>query len=258
MSKLGIFFTCFDELEATRFSLNILKNIYPDIKIRLFYESDINFKFLESEISDLKCSQEEDTMSGYLNIEYHDYLSDKDQAAIKKAALAVVHRLFEAIEYLDSEYILMMDPDAIVRGDLAIPENSGLLGCRINTHIWALEKLNETLLKYGGKKITAWGATPAIFNVKDFLIGSQILLNTPNLLDDLCKSFYWFCAHDILLASIFSLIGKEEEFNPELLQCTSVQDWRQLNHPLLHQFREYYPLRKTKYKINEQKESIDN
>jgi hypothetical protein len=251
MNKLGIFFTCFDELEATRFSLNVLKKVYPEIKIRLFYESDVNFKFLEFEISNLKCSQEEDTMSGYLGIQYDNYLSDKDQAAIKKAALAVISRLKKSISYLDSEYILMMDPDAVVRGNLTIPENSGLLGCRMNTHIWALEKLNETLLKYGGKKITAWGATPAIFNVKDFLIGSQILLMTPNLLDDLCKSFYWFCAHDILLACIFSLIGKEEEFNPELLQCTSVPDWRQLDHPLLHQFREYYPPRKTKYKINE-------
>jgi hypothetical protein len=257
MNKLGIFFTCFDELEATRFSLNILKKVYPDIKIRLFHESNINFKFLESEISNLKCSQEEDTMSDYLGIEYNNYLSDKDQFAIKKAALAVIHRLRESIPYLNSEYILMMDPDAVVRGSLNIPENSGLLGCRINTHIWALEKLNITLKKYGGIKITAWGATPAIFNVKDFLIGSDILLNTPNLLDDLCKSFYWFCAHDILLASIFSLIGKEETFNPQLLQCESVPNWREHNHPLLHQFREYYPPRTSKYKINE-KNSINN
>jgi len=251
MNKLGIFFTCFDELEATRISLNHLKSVYPDIKIRLFTESNINFSFLEKEISGLKTSSVEDTMSDYLGITFENYLSDKDQNSIKRASLAVINRLIESFDYLDSEYVLMMDPDAIVRGKLNIPDKVGLLGCRINTHIWALEKLNNVLLQNGGVKITAWGATPAIFNVELFKMGVDKLLNTPNLLEDLCKSFYWFCAHDILLASIFSLIGYEETFNPELLQCQSVENWRNHNHPLLHQFREYYPPRKSKYKVNE-------
>ena len=251
MNKLGIFFTCFDELEATRISLNHLKSVYPDIKINLFTESKINFSFLEKEISGLKTSSVEDTMSDYLGITFENYLSDKDQNSIRKASLAVINRLMESFDYLDSEYVLMMDPDAIVRGELNIPHKVGLLGCRINTHIWAIEKLNNVLLQNGGVKITAWGATPAIFNVELFKKGVHKLLNTPNLLEDLCKSFYWFCAHDILLASIFSLIGHEETFNPELLQCQSVENWRNHSHPLLHQFREYYPPRKSKYKVNE-------
>jgi hypothetical protein len=249
--RLGIFFTCFDELEATRISLNILKKIYPDIRIRLFSESSLNFNFLENEISNLKTSQSEDTMSDYLGITFDNYLLKYQQASIKKAALAVIQRLTESIPYLNSEYILMMDPDAIVRGPLIIPNDVGLLGCRMNTHIWALEKMNNVLIANGGIKITAWGATPAIFHVQKFLNGVNKLLNTPNLVHDLCKSFYWFCAHDILLACIFSLIGEEETFNPELLQCETVENWKNYNHPLLHQFREYYPLRKSKYKINE-------
>lgn len=249
--RLGIFFTCFDELEAARISLNILKKIYPDIRIRLFSESSLNFNFLENEISKLKTSQSEDTMSDYLGITFDNYLLKHQQASIKKAALAVIQRLTESIPYLNSEYILMMDPDAIVRGPLIIPNDVGLLGCRMNTHIWALEKMNNVLIANGGIKITAWGATPAIFHVQKFLNGVNKLLNTPNLVDDLCKSFYWFCAHDILLACIFSLIGEEETFNPELLQCETVENWKNYNHPLLHQFREYYPLRKSKYKINE-------
>lgn len=145
----------------------------------------------------------------------------------------------------------MMDPDAIVRGELSIPNGAGLLGCRCNKHTWAIEKLNNTLESYGGIRMTAWGATPAIVNVEKFKIGANKLLTTPNLINDLCKSFYWFCAHDILLGCIFSLIGEEEVFNPELLQIGLVDNWRQHKHPLIHQFREYYPPRKSKYKINE-------
>lgn len=251
MEKLGVFFTCFDELEATRISLNHLKQVYPDIKIRLFTESKLDFQFLEKEISGLKTSQEKDTMSDYLGITYDDYLSDEDQKAIKTAALAVLKRLTQSFEHLNSEYILMMDPDALVRGKLNIPEGAGLLGCRQNTHIWAIEKLNEVLIRNGGVKMTAWGATPAIFNIKDFMRGLRKLLYTPDLLDDLCKSFYWFCAHDILLGSIFSLIGKEEEFNPDIIQISTDPNWQSKSNPLLHQFRYYYPRRKSKYKINE-------
>lgn len=253
MKKLGIYFTCYDELEAARISLNFLKRVYPDIPIRLFYESDLNFKFLESEISHLKCSKEEDTMSGYLNIQSHDYLSPKDQFSIKKASLAVIERLSRSIPYLDSEYILMMDPDAIVRGPLTIPENASLLGCRINKNEEALRLLNKTLKKYGGKEISAWGATPAIFNVEKFLEAKDVFFKNPDILDELCASFYWFCAHDILLASMFSLIGEEEIYNPDIVQSkTEIRDSDKMtNCPLVHQFTRYYPPRTHKYKANE-------
>jgi hypothetical protein len=253
MKKLGVFFTCFDELEAARISLNYLKRIYPDIPVYLVYESDLNFKYLESEISHLKCYKEKDTMSDYLNIEYHDYLSPKDQNAIRTASDAVMDRLSRAIPYLDSEYILMMDPDALVRGPLTIPEGVGLLGCRINQNIGQLDLLNKTLKKYGGKEITAWGATPAIFKVEKFIKARNILLENPDILDELCASFYWFCAHDILLASLFSLIGEEEVFNPDIVQCkTEYYDHNKLaNCPLIHQFTKYYPARTHKYKANE-------
>lgn len=245
--KLGVFFTCFDEFEATRVSLNHLKSVYPDIPVYLVYEGDINFKVLEREISNLTVNQVPDTMSEALRINFPHFHSPKDQAVMKKALLAVIERLEAAISHNRSEYILMLDPDAIVHGKLTIP-NVGLLGCRCNVNPGVLSELNKTLTKYGGIEITAWGATPAIFNVEKFLKAKTILLNTPNLVDELCMSFYWMFAHDILLASLFSLIGESETFNPELLQCEYNPNLSPADYPLLHQFRKYYPKRTSKYK----------
>lgn len=244
-------FTCFDEFEASRISLNLLKKVYPDIKIRLFTESNLNFNVLEREIFNLKVSSEADTMSKYLGFTFNGYKPETDFPIVREAALAVINRIEESIDFCDCEYLLMMDPDAIVRGELNIPEGSSLLGCRANTHIWAIEKMNNVLEKNSGIRLSAWGATPAILNSKDFLKAKDIILNKEGLLDDLCKSFYWFCAHDILLGAMFSLIGKEEVFNPDILQCEWVPNWHELNNPLLHQFRLYYPPRKSKYKVNE-------
>ena len=247
MNKLGVFFTCFNEIEATRMSLNYLKMQYPEIAIYLVCESDLSCKFLEREIPNLITHQVEDTQSSVLKLTFGDYTKPQQQADIKKALLAVVDRLTKAIEYAQSDYILMLDPDAIVRGQLTIPENAGLLGCRGNTHVGAIQKLNDVLVKHGGVPMAAWGATPAIFNTKDFLRAKEILLNTPNLVDELCQSFYWAFAHDILLGSMFSLIGKEEEMNPDIVQCEWNPNWHQTNCPLLHQFKQYYPKRTKKY-----------
>lgn len=251
MRKLGVFFTCFNELEATRVSLNYLKMVYPDIPVYLVHEGDMNFSFLEREISNLVTYKVPDTMSDVLKIESHNYQSPEQQEAIKIALLAVIKRLERAIEYTKSEYILMLDPDAVVRGQLTIPDGVGLLGCRGNKHIWAISKLNDVLKQHGGIELSAWGATPAIFNVEKFLRAKDKLLNTPGLVDELCWSFYWAFAHDILLASMFSLIGEEETMNPDIVQCEWNPNWQQTNCPLLHQFRYYYPKRTSKYHVNQ-------
>lgn len=245
--KLGVFFTCFDELEATRFSLNILKRVYPEIRIYLVYEGGIDFSILESEISNLKTVRVDDTMSDVFRIQAHDFQAPHQHAAIKRAALAVIDRLTLAIEYLNSEYVLMMDPDALVRGPLHIPEGAGLLGCRMNSNPSLLANMNAILKKYGGIEVKVWGATPAIFNVKKFMRAREILVCHPTLMDELCGSFYAVFAHDILMAILFSLIGEEEVFNPDIIQIGNHPNWVQTNCPLVHQFRTYYPKRTTKY-----------
>lgn len=143
----------------------------------------------------------------------------------------------------------MLDPDAVIRGKLNIPDGSGLLGCRQNSNPLLLSEMNKILEEHGGIPMTAWGATPAIFNVEKFQKGKSILLKDPELLPKLTNSFYAVFAHDILMGIIFSLIKEKEEFNPDLVQISSNPNWLSSRQPLLHQFRFFYPPRKTKYEI---------
>jgi hypothetical protein len=250
MNKLGVFFTCYDELEATRYSLSCIKNVYPDIKTYLVTEGNLDFTFLEREISHLKVNPVADTMSPVFPITIHDYLTPSNQAALRIAVSAIIQRLKQAIEYHQCEYTIMLDPDAIVRGPLTIKEGAGLLGCRINSNPPLFRKLNDMLLANGGIELTAWGATPAIFRSEDFLRAAKIF-EEKDLLSTYCQSFYWAFAHDVLLPTLFSLIGREEEFNPELVQCELQPELVATGAPLLHQVRTYYPKRKSKYKANE-------
>jgi hypothetical protein len=40
---------------------------------------------------------------------------------------------------------------------------------------------------------------------------------------------------------MFAALGYDEIQNPELTECLRNPNWRNSGHPLLHQFREYYP-----------------
>jgi hypothetical protein len=136
-------------------------------------------------------------------------------------------------------------PDTLIRGNLTIPEDSHLLGSRINNYFFP--EINNVLSKYNAKTITAFGAVPAIFKTEDFLKAKDIFLKHDELLNEICSKFYAVFSHDIFLPIIFSLINQEEVYNPDIIECSRNQNWISSQHPLVHQFRFFYPKRKNKY-----------
>jgi hypothetical protein len=247
-NKLGIFMTYYDETEAIKYAISSLRKFYPDSPVYVVYESDEDFSFLEKD-TNISYNKVEDTMSSVLGINDQNFRAEKNQKNIKIASLAIIERITKAIKYFDSEYILQHCPDSLIRGKLTIPENTGLLGSRVNQYF--SDDVNNVLLKYGGIPITAFGAVPAIYNSDDFLKAKDIFLKNENLLNELCNAWYPIFSHDILLPILFSLIGKSETLNPEITECERNPNWFNSNHPLIHQFRFYYPPRTSKYKVNE-------
>jgi hypothetical protein len=247
-NKLGIFMTYYDETKAIKYAISSLRRFYKDSPIFVVYESEEDFSFLKKDPYTV-FNKGEDTMGPVLGITDQNFLTEKNQKNIKIATLAVIERLTKAIEYFDSEYILQHCPDSLIRGKLTIPDGTGLLGSRVNQYF--SNDTNEVLIRYGGTPITAFGAVPAIFNTEDFLKAKDIFLKEETLLNDLCESWYPIFCHDILLPILFSLIGKSETFNSEITECGRNPYWENSGHPLLHQFRFFYPHRTSKYKVNE-------
>lgn len=238
MKKLGVFFTCFNEIKAVEYSIKILNENYPSIPIYLVSEG-LDFSYLASQYDNLFFSQEEDTMSVTFQITDKNFREEVHQTNMKKAALSVIDRLIKCIEWCKTDYILMMDPDALVRGKLNIPENCKLLGSKINKGF--PQEYREVLSSIPGAcVINDWGATPAIFDSTSFLKASIFLKEN---LDRLCKTFYALYAHDVLLPTLFALIGEQETFNPDIIECNRDPDWESKCNPLVHQFKRYYPSR---------------
>jgi hypothetical protein len=236
---LGVFYTCFNENRAVEYSLSCLYSVYPNIKTFLISDGGNDFSYLEKNYPTLKTNLENDTLSFNKEITNKNFLENKFQEQIKNSAASTISRLEQCINYCNTEYILMMDPDTIVRGKLNIPKQSRLLGSRVNI---GFPEQTKKILKSidNAKVIDCWGATPAIFHSDTFLKGINVLKTNPALLDEFCKSFYAIFAHDVLLPIIFALVGEEEMFNPDITECSRDARWRYNNKPLVHQYKFLY------------------
>jgi hypothetical protein len=236
-NKLGIFYSCFNEKEAVNNSIKELRKWYPEAPIYLVSDGGLDFSYLTKKYDNIFVSLDQDTMSNTFKVTDKNFKEDIHQEVIKTCAKAVIERLKQAIRFCKTEYILMMDPDALVRGKLTIPDGVKLLGSRVNQGF--PDGLKNILSNVeGAKVIDCWGATPAIFESNTFLKATEKL--TDDLLDRLTKEFYAIYAHDVLLPILFSLVGEDEVYNPDISECNRDYNWKENGKPLLHQYKEYY------------------
>jgi len=239
VEKLGVFYSCFRESNAVNFSIDILNIVYPNIKIYLVSDGGEDFSYLTKKYPNIKTVQEEDTMSETFKVTDVNFREEENQKIIKKCTESVIRRIEDSLDYLQCEYVLMCDPDTLVRGKLNIPEGVDLLGSKINFN--TPEPYKNLLRSIDGAKIIdSWGATPAIFKTSTFLKSLEVLNKNSDLLDKLCETFYALYAHDFLLPTLFALIGKEETYNPDIVECNRNPAWTFTSNPLVHQFKYLY------------------
>lgn len=252
MKTVGFFYSVYNEKRAVEFSIESLRKVYPSSPIYLVSDGGLDFSYLEERFENLKTLLEEDTMSETFNITAGttgcDYIVGNYrklyyQNVIKKCAYTVLDRITRAIEYCQyPDWMVMCDPDCLIRGQLNFPEYAKILGTRLNC---CLPQGYQNILSKidGAAVISRWGASPCVFEVKTFLRALQkfrYLDQTENLLDQLTYEFYAMSAHDVLFPTLFALIGEEEVFNPDIIECNRDFSWRNKPNPLVHQFREYY------------------
>jgi hypothetical protein len=240
MTNLGVLVTCYDEVRAVKFSLEKFRTIYPITKIYLTTESkDANYSEL-SKLDNISINHVEDTMYFIPKITRLNFLESHFQEKILTSTYAFLNRVKNAIEYCQSDYLLLMDPDTLVRGPLSIPDHAKLLGSRVN---YGLPTELRTILVQtpGAIDINCWGATPAIIHCETFLKSyNYVIERDPTFLPRIAKTFYAIFAHDVILPILFALQGEEEVYNPEIVECNRNRYWMHTNCPLVHQFKYLY------------------
>ena len=247
MSNFGVFFTCFKEKVATEFAISNLRTHNPDVPIFLISDGGTDFSYLESSYDMLKASIEEDTRSCLYNISLENFCEPEVQYKILKSASVFLERISKAIEYTNREYILIMEPDNLVRGRLSVPEGAMITGTRINR----AEDPCHNKVPLGWRKVLAempgsldvdcWGATAPFLNCKAFRQVHNRIETDPDLLKKFCESDPRFGSYDILLPVLFGIFGYPEVINPEVVSANWNQDWRNTSYKLIDSFYENHP-----------------
>ena len=249
MHKLAFMVTCYDEVSAIDIAMTSLRHHYPDAPIFLFCEKDENTFAKVCKKQFIKQGTSEDTQSQLLKLSEQNY-SAQHISKVEHAIITFLNRVAYSCDESGAEYMCLHCPDTLIRGEIDIPDGAGLLGSCVNPYFNLAT--NEVLTRNGGISVHSFGAVPAIFNIKDFYEAYHIITyEKPNLIRELAESWVYSFSHDILMSILFSLVGKREEYNPQIVECGRNPNWINTDCPIVHQFRTFYPRRKTKYKSQE-------
>ena len=243
-----IYNSVYKQKEAFEYSLARVREQYPTSKVYVVSDGGLDYSYLEDEYEDLKFEMGEDTIGPYTKMTFHNYLQPDNQLAIKKNIAATIERVTKGIEYCGNpDWMFMTEPDVLLRGKISYPENGKLLGTRLN-YAWdipgRLEQyiaMNEISSQIEGSiPMFRWGAVPAIFHTETFLKASKVYQDNFELLDGITATVFGVNCFDVIMPFLFSLVGEEEVFNSETIECMRDPSWRNSSHPIVHQFREHY------------------
>jgi len=242
----GVFYTCYTEKKAVEYSLDVLYDLYPDVPVYLVSDGGCDYSDLEEKYSkmgfNIKALLEKDSRGLIPSFAHRDdYHSEEIQKEVLDSVIIFIDRIKRAIDYTGKKFLLIMEPDVLVRGKISNPSGHKLLGSRIN--VGMSDQIREIVRNYPGSiDVNNWGVTPAIFECDSFNKIYEIINSDNELVKNLCNSDRRFANYDFMLAVLFAIVGIPESINSEIIECFRDPNWESSWHPLVHQYRAKYPL----------------
>tara|TARA_B100000683_G_C12360798_1_gene502978 strand:+ start:141 stop:956 length:816 start_codon:yes stop_codon:yes gene_type:complete len=240
-NKFGVFYTCYTEKTAVEYSLKIFRKIYPEVPVLLVSDGGSDYSDLEQKFKHLKTSLGEDSRGHIPDLTQDSFRKEENQNEIKKSIYIFLERIKKAIAFCGNpEWMLVMEPDVLVRGKLNFPEGEHLLGSRVNEGLST--ELRTALSNIPGAiDVNTWGVTPAVFRTSSFLKVCDWIENNEEDFSKLCMADYRLAYYDVMFAVMFGVVGYHEAVNPDIIECFRDPSWQTSHHPLVHQFRAMYP-----------------
>ena len=247
IDSIGFIYNCvFKQKNAFVRSVEAIREVYPESKIYAVSDGGLDYSFLEDE--NFIFSMEDDFKSPLKNIGGENFLLPEHQEATRKEMAATLRRVEKGIEVCGNpEWICMTEPDVLIRGRISHPDNAKLLGTRVN-HAWHSDGCLDQFMGMnmllgeidGAIPVIRWGAVPVIFHTETFLKALKVYKDNFDILDKLTEKHYNPGAFDIFVDLIFALVGEQEVYSSEYTECLRNPIWKDSEHPIVHQYREYY------------------
>jgi hypothetical protein len=236
---LGVFYICYKEQGAIEFSLKKFREFYPENPIYLVSDNGLDFSYLKNEFGNIETVKETIEVVGVAR-DVEQYVKDNSENTelFLSICMEYLRRLKNGCDFCKTEYIILMEPDVLVRGKLS-PFEADLVGPTANI---MPRELQEYIIMNGGKNNGTWGPVGGVMKTKSFYeVYDKMMNNLDKFIGGLKIDPRMIC-YDYLLAYLFSLFGYAYTDNPDQTECFRNPNWKHSGHPILHQFREFYSL----------------
>jgi hypothetical protein len=250
----GVFYTCYKEIEAVDYSIKVLKEIYPSCPVYLVSDGGSDYSFLEKKYTHIKTVNSYDSRGISQNLTPAKWQPQEMRDKVYTSIIEFFNRNIDAINFCQTDAILIMEPDVLVRGRLNIypHQNAALLGSRVNVlaenGYGGLKNIQSILNKIPNcKNVTHYGSTPAFYFAPAMKQVYEFVKQNPNILKEFINCDPAFVCYDVFLTVLFGACGYDEVFNSDIIECLRAPNWEHTHHPLVHQFRRLYPASNTGY-----------
>jgi len=246
---LGVFFICYKEQSAVEFSLSKFREIYSSNPIYLVSDNGNDFSYLKDTIKNIETTVEDMEVVGVAkNLDKSIKENTVDFELFFDLSMEFLRRLKNGCDFCKTEYMLLMEPDVLVRDKLN-SFDADLVGPTVNVMPTTIQ---EYIMLNGGKNNGTWGPAGGLMKTKSFYSVYEKTLKDPDKLKWGLKMDPRIVCYDYLLSFLFSIFGYTYADNPDQTECLRNPDWRISGHSLLHQYREFYSTNyEGKHKVQE-------
>ena len=236
---LGVFYICYKEQAAVEYSLKEFRKFYPKNSIYLVSDNGLDFSYLKEKFGNIETTKETMEVVGIAR-DVDQYIREHsgDIDLFMGISLEFLRRLKNACDFCKTEYMILMEPDVLVRGELH-PFDADLVGPTVNI---MPKIIQEYIIMNGGKNNGTWGPVGGMMKTSSFYEVYDKLMNDLDKFSEGLKLDPRMICYDYLLAFLFSLFGYTYTDNPDQTECIRNSNWKNSGHPLLHQYRELYSI----------------
>ena len=236
---LGVFYICYKEQAAVEYSLKEFRKFYPKNSIYLVSDNGLDFSYLKEKFGNIETIKETMEVVGIAK-DVDQYIREHSGEIdlFMGISLEFLRRLKNGCDFCKTEYMILMEPDVLVRGQLH-PFDADLVGPTVNV---MPEIIQEYIITNGGKNNGTWGPAGGIMKTSSFYEVYNKLMNDLDKFSGGLKLDPRMICYDYLLAFLFSLFGYTYTDNPDQTECIRNPNWKNSGHPLLHQHRELYSI----------------
>lgn len=162
----------------------------------------------------------------------------------KDEVLEWLHRFYLACTISNSDHIIMMEDDVLVRGQINVSDEVEFCGFYSPNNHLPQNLINYLTEKYDAKFQYPWYGVPggSIFKVKTFVENYDRIVKIFSdefdyLKQNLCSGIGYV---DIWMTVYYYLCRKDYTVNPYFTETTKNSNWKDSDFFIIHQYKEHY------------------